>query len=639
MIYHVSKKGNDFNIGSEKKPFLTINKAAQIAKPGDTVVVHEGTYRECVSPKNGGINNFSRITYTAAEGEHPVIKGSEIIENWENVEGTIWKKVLPNSMFGDWNPYSVLRDGDWYYGPKDHPVHLGDVYINGVSMYEATSLDDLYNAEIRDSGYVYCLNYYEEIPNPEMTKYRWFAQVDDNYTTILCNFQEYNPNEELIEINVRRSCFYPESVGVNYITLRGFEIAQAACPWAPPTSDQIGMVGAHWSKGWIIEDNVLHDAKCSAISVGKEASTGDNDFSKYHRKFSHYYQTEAVFRSLTSAGWNKDNIGSHLIRNNTIYDCGQTAIVGHMGCAFCKVEHNHIYNIGVKHEFDGAEIAGIKFHAAIDTVIENNCIHDCMLGIWLDWQAQGTRVTRNIMFQNNRDFMIEVTHGPCLVDNNIMLSNLTVVNIAQGTAFVHNLMCGNVWHQKSLGRQTPYHFPHSTNILGVAPGLCGDDRLINNIIITEEAKHSRFTSISNCYDENNDIEKYNEIIHIDDAFIDGPPELPVWLEGNVLTDESEIGKHNKDFVISPEFTASVKEKNGKYYINLYVPENVVNKKCACVTTERLGDTIYTEQAYENPDGTPIEITSDILGDKRETILAGPFANLKVGNQEILLWQK
>ncbi|MEE0946545.1 MAG: right-handed parallel beta-helix repeat-containing protein [Acutalibacteraceae bacterium] len=637
MIYHVSKQGNDFNIGSEENPFFTINKAAQIAKPGDTVIVHEGTYRECVNPKNSGYNNLNRITYTAAKGERPVIKGSEIIDNWENVENTVWKKVLPNSMFGDWNPYSILRDGDWYYGPKEYKIHLGDVYINGVSMFEASSLEDLYSAEIRNTGYNFSLNYHEEIPNPEMTKYRWFAQVDDNYTTILCNFQEYNPNEEMIEINVRRSCFYPEAVGISYITLRGFEIAQAACPWVPPTSDQIGMVGPHWSKGWIIEDNILHDAKCSAISVGKEASTGDNDFTKYHRKFSHYYQTEAVFRGNYTAGWNKENVGSHLIRNNTIYNCGQTAIVGHMGCAFCKIEHNNIYNIGVKHEFDGAEIAGIKFHAAIDTIIENNCIHNCTLGIWLDWQAQGTRVTRNIMFENNRDFMIEVTHGPCLVDNNIMLSNLTLVNMAQGTAFVHNLIYGNVWHQKCLGRQTPYHFPHSTNILGVAPVFCGDDRLINNIILSQEPKHSRFTSLSNSYNDNNDIDKYNEIIHIDDAFIDDPPELPVWLEDNVITDESENCKHHKGLVLSPDFTVSIKEIDGKFYINLYVPENVIKKTCSCVTTERLGAPMYTEQPFENPDGTPITISQDILGEVRETILPGPFANLKAGSQEILLW--
>jgi hypothetical protein len=61
--YHVSKKGSDSNKGSIDSPFLTINKAAAVAQAGDTVVVHEGTYREWVKPQNRGLSNRRRITY------------------------------------------------------------------------------------------------------------------------------------------------------------------------------------------------------------------------------------------------------------------------------------------------------------------------------------------------------------------------------------------------------------------------------------------------------------------------------------------------------------------------------------------------------------------------------------------------
>ena len=95
-------------------------------------------------------------------------------------------------------------------------------------------------------------------------------------TTIWANFQGADPNTELVEINVRRSVFYPTEHHIDYITVRGFELAHAACPWTPPTADQPGLIGPNWAKGWIIEDNVIHDAKCSAVSLGKEASTGHN---------------------------------------------------------------------------------------------------------------------------------------------------------------------------------------------------------------------------------------------------------------------------------------------------------------------------------------------------------------------------
>ena len=80
------------------------------------------------------------------------------------------------------------------------------------------------------------------------------------------------------------------------------------------------------------------------------------------------------------------------MRRNRIHDCGQTGIVGHLGCVFSVIEDNHIHHIATKREFYGYEIGGIKLHAAIDTVIRHNLIEDCTLGTWLDWQAQGTRV-------------------------------------------------------------------------------------------------------------------------------------------------------------------------------------------------------------------------------------------------------
>ena len=206
-------------------------------------------------------------------------------------------------------------------------------------MYEASSMEDLYEAKIRYSGFQRSKPpIVEPIRNPERTVYRWYAQVGESETTIFCNFGAFDPNAETIEINVRKACFYPTKNYLNYITLRGFEIAHAACPFTPPTADQVGMVGPNWAKGWIIENNHLHDAKCSAVSIGKEGSTGDNEAMKYRRRHSHYYQTEAVFLGLLN-GWSKEKIGSHIVRNNVIHDCGQNGVVGHMGCAFSRVEH------------------------------------------------------------------------------------------------------------------------------------------------------------------------------------------------------------------------------------------------------------------------------------------------------------
>ena len=116
----------------------------------------------------------------------------------------------------------------------------------------------------------------DPIRDPKQTQFVWYAEVGADETTIWANFQGADPNAELVEINVRPAVFFPTEHHLDYITVRGFELCQAACPWTPPTADQPGLIGPNWAKGWIIEDNDIHDAKCSAISIGKEASTGHN---------------------------------------------------------------------------------------------------------------------------------------------------------------------------------------------------------------------------------------------------------------------------------------------------------------------------------------------------------------------------
>ena len=50
-------------IGTQDRPFRSINEAAKIAKPGDEVLVAPGVYREYVNPVNAGEED-ARITLT-----------------------------------------------------------------------------------------------------------------------------------------------------------------------------------------------------------------------------------------------------------------------------------------------------------------------------------------------------------------------------------------------------------------------------------------------------------------------------------------------------------------------------------------------------------------------------------------------
>ena len=75
-------KAADANAGTEDLPFKTIQAAVAKVKPGDTVYVKNGTYRETVSrllEKDLWMQATERMTLMAAPGHRPVIKGSEVV--------------------------------------------------------------------------------------------------------------------------------------------------------------------------------------------------------------------------------------------------------------------------------------------------------------------------------------------------------------------------------------------------------------------------------------------------------------------------------------------------------------------------------------------------------------------------------
>jgi alpha-N-arabinofuranosidase len=374
--FQVATNGSDANSGTATFPLRTIQQAAERAQPGDVITVHAGIYRERIHPPRGGTADSKRITYQAAPGEKVVITGSEIVNHWSQVTNDTWKVTLPNSFFGQFNPYADLIHGDWFE-PKGRRHHTGAVYLNGDWLSEAPTLADTLA--------------------PGGETHFWFGQVSNVTTTIWAQFKGVNPNEQSVEINVRQTVFTPEQTGINYLTVRGFDLRNAATPWAPPSAGQFGVISAYWCKGWIIEDNEICYSRCCGIALGKYSDAFDN--SNDQGAANPY--TDCVWRALNH-GWNRETVGSHRVRNNLIHHCGQTGIVGSLGCAFSTVTGNEIHDIHLGQTFGGQEMAGIKFHGAIDVVISGNHIYRCgpRAGIWLDWMAQGAQVTGNLMHDN-----------------------------------------------------------------------------------------------------------------------------------------------------------------------------------------------------------------------------------------------
>ena len=659
--------------GSKEMPFKTIREAAKAAVAGDEVLVAPGVYREYVDPVNAGTWD-ARITYTSTTPLGAVITGAEPVKTWAPYEGNVWVCRVKNSMFGSYNPYTTYVMGDWYFAPVTK--HTGAVYLNDRALYEADTLEDCLHPSVYESSW-----------EKEFSVYKWYTTQDTetDETVIYANFQGANPNEENVEINVRRECFMPSKEGVGYITVSGFNINKAATTWAPPAAFQDGMIGPHWSKGWIIEDCEISNSKCAGISLGKYCDPDNNHYFTYKKvKSPTQMERDAVCKGQYH-GWLKEKVGSHIVRRCHIHHCEQAGIVGRQGCVFSIIEDNEIHHINNMQELGGAEIAGIKFHAAIDVIFRRNHIHHCTMGIWCDWEAQGTRITQNLLHDNmapegcprpmggmmSQDIFVEVGHGPTLIDNNLLLSKASLRLATQGVAVVHNLILGAL---TSIGggtdfpvdgsnqpRFTPYHIPHRTEVMGFQTILHGDNRFYNNIFVqhypvdvTEETHDMGMDMPDNSevgtfvFDEYPTYDEWIANFELDkpaDMFKLMPyhfRHLPVWIDGNVYLNGAKGFKKEPHSLsdTASEVKTVLMEENGAYTVQTNVYEIIAalgGLNDDMIHTSTLGEAFEPEECFENPDGTPITFDTDYLGNHRSLdVIPGPFASVEDSRK--VLWK-
>jgi alpha-N-arabinofuranosidase len=561
---HVAETGSESGIGSEESPFRTICQAASVAQPGDAVIVHAGTYREWVKPPRGGTSEDKRITYCAVSGDDVFVKGSERITSWVSQGDGVWKVELPNSFFADYNPYALQVSGGWLNYGNWH--HRGDVYLNGDAYYEKQTAEAV-----------------------GQTKQSWHCQVSDEMTIVRANFGRADPNLELTEINVRESLFMPDISGLKYITVAGFHFMHAAANWAPPVIElQTGAIGPRMGKRWIIEHCTISDARCVGIILGQ------------------------------APGLNYDNIdayGNHVIRNNVIRRCGQAGIAGQKGPTRCIITGNLIEDTNYRKEFGGWETAAIKFHHSVDTVISDNLIRGVYhqqqgaFGIWIDFGNQGTRITRNVIYNTQAaTVFLEMNHGPILVDNNVLIGQ-SVQSNSEATIFAHNLFvdCGYEY-RPDVNRQSQFFEPHTTKPVGRKTGTAQDDKWFNNIFV-----HQGLDKVKDASGYESD---YN-----------------VFLEG---AQKSSFGDMNS--VVNPFVTGfSVQDQPQRATVTFSIDDTTAGTICPLVNAKLVGVLPTVGQTIEDRGGNPITVNTDINGKRFSRPIPGPLADLQRG-ENVIVWK-
>ena len=377
--YYVATDGSDENRGTIDFPFKTIQKASDLSKPGDTILVQPGIYRERVSPPIGGSSPFLSITYKSIVPQGAVIRGS--IE---------WKPTASYPLEHSVVYHSPLLDADFTdtsaidgANPFKIPICVTPYGRNGAP-------EAIYKDPNSDPNMIYTLGQvfvndimYTQLPyKTELEKViqSWYYDISKNELYVCVPKSTTNPR---IEITNQRRVFAPHKRGLKYITVDGFVIERCGNNypnkfWSVPICQQAGAIGTRSGKFWTIQNNIIRYANGVGIDWGNEGGA-DQDL---------------------EYGANGKAQGAYgtIIQNNIISDNGAAGTASFMAKNFVfsgnTVERNNNLKFYGKRRW---ESAGVKVHCPTNAIIANNVIrHNYCHGVWSD---QGSGV--NSQFKNN----------------------------------------------------------------------------------------------------------------------------------------------------------------------------------------------------------------------------------------------
>lgn len=394
---HVSinhPKASDTNDGHLERPFKTINAAASIAGAGTRILIHEGTYRECVRPAYGGTSPAEMITYENYDEDIVIIKASEEVTSfsksvgwrtnanpWDSQEKDpiqIWETKLDPNVFRGYNPFgavNILHDRLFIeYGKTDMTPYLnrrGMVFCDGKPLVQVP----LYNQMSQIPG-----SYWVEA-NGQTIHFR-LANDDD-------------PKDHMIELTCREQCFAPEVPFLSYIKVKGLTCAHAATGAPVP---QRGAISCYRGHHWIIEDCVIDWSNAVGIDIGNEC-----------------WHHDIIEGQL---------IGYSVIRRCKIYDVGVCGIAGLFATHFL-IEDNLIQGTGWQKMELSWEAGAIKTHNSVDSLIRRNIFTKTIRAdhLWLDCGNENNRITQNLFLdgiEQREAVFIECTKDDVnMIDNNI----------------------------------------------------------------------------------------------------------------------------------------------------------------------------------------------------------------------------
>src|SRR5699024_176869 len=214
---------------------------------------------------------------------------------------------------------------------------------------------------------------------------------------------------------------------------------------------------------------------------------------------------------------------------------------------------------------------------------------------------------------------------------------------SQGGAYINNLICGHIRHERVLDRATPYHDTHSTDVAGFAAIYGGDDRYFGNIFVDDGRVEQTGTSFFDGYTTS--MEEYIEKVQEDapgDHRLFNKINQPVYVNDNLYLNGAKAFNKEKNFIEVDNFNPEVEvhEEVKDIYLLIDLPKEFEEFRTQVRTTTSLPRPRIVAYDFDNPDGSALILNEDYLGaEQKELTTTGPITAFKSGKNKIKVWNK
>lgn len=376
--YYVATNGNDNSTGTLINPFKTINKAFKLVKPGDTICIRKGTYRECLEIGKDATDSKAtkenlKITIKGYQNEKAIITSMRLTDHlwdWKHISGNIYSYSFPTPAIypkADKVP-NCSEDGIPLKLMTNENANGDESYLTGPGQWVRNVPS---NINLPSTLYVWP----QDSNNPGAhIEYAVFDQAYNSVnSTIYLHHKE--AGKSFVDVNyitfenlTIEGGMYPILVGSDHIEIKNCTIGNCY-------GDAVKITAAY-DKSFVAEFGLVKD--CNIWHFGESGidGTGADHWifrkNKIHNSVSN--RGDMPFNDKTNAIEIKYGIIGAIIEGNLIYD-----INSHSG---------GIFTLG-----DGSDSNEIQ---ARGVIIKNNVIYDCNANSAVQMAA-----TQNCGFHNN----------------------------------------------------------------------------------------------------------------------------------------------------------------------------------------------------------------------------------------------